>query len=125
MANTITIKSEKYNATFLARFVTEGDRKGINMQNVHEGEPIVEIYDTDHPFVKDPEGNVLGQVVSVYFASTLLEGRIDAKKTYGLDLHGGVEKWTLDAPAFNKLHDAIVGWMADYDDEQVPSAPRV
>ncbi|MBO9428285.1 hypothetical protein [Sulfitobacter sp. R18_1] len=123
MSNTIKLTSEKYGKTFTARFVTKGDLTGPNMMEKHNDEPIVEIYDAEYDLARDPEGEQLGQLVSTYYAETLLEGRIEDKKARGLDLHGGVENWTLDAAAFNQLHDAIVNWVVTYEDEQAPSAP--
>lgn len=123
MAKVIKITSEKYGKTFNARFVAIGDVCGPNMTRKHTDEPIVEIYDDERDFVRGPEGERLGQLVSSYYAESFLTSRIEAKKAYGLDLDSGVPNWTLDAPAFNELHDALVEWMASYEDEQAPSAP--
>lgn len=124
MAKTIKLTSERYGKTFNARFVAPGDMCGASMNTEHEGKPVVEIYDAGYNFVQCPEtGEVLGQMVSTYYAETLLGGRVEDKKAYGLDLHGGVDSWKLDAPAFNELHDALVDWVTTYEEEQAPSAP--
>lgn len=125
MSNTIKLTSAKYGKTFTARFVAKGDLTGPNMMEEHKDAPIVEIYDAEYDFVRDLEGNSLGQLVTTYYAETLLGGRIEDKKARGLDLHGGVDSWKLDAPAFNQLHDALADWVATYEDEQAPSAPKM
>lgn len=53
--------------------------------------PLVTFYDARYQGPYDNDG--LGQMVSCYYAYTL----VDFEDGYGLDLHGGVPDWSVDA----------------------------
>jgi hypothetical protein len=60
-------------------------------------DPIVRFYDTSSEnFYNPKEGKYLGQFVSSYYLSTLLESQGNHANT-GLCLHGGVESWFISS----------------------------
>lgn len=87
-----------------ARLVFQGDTYGLNHCLEHdESDPLVEFYDMDSKAAEmmresdNPaeryEGEEYGQFVSRYYLSTLKE--TDWTKSNGLNLDGGVDRWTL------------------------------
>jgi hypothetical protein len=74
--------------TFNVRLVFKGENR--NDYSVHDNDdPLVEFYDATHiPHV--PQAGGLGQFVSSYYASTLLERE---SKPYALNLDGVVDAW--------------------------------
>lgn len=94
--------------TFRMRIVTQGDTHGARMQLTHDSpKPVIEFYDADHDFTRDPDGNPLGQLVSSYYLETLLADKpLRGGNTFGagqgLNLDAGVPKWTLDAGAMSQ-----------------------
>lgn len=90
--------------TFHVRVVHLGGRYGLEDCLEHdEREPLIEFYDATYA---DPTGDFgpRGQFVNRYNASTLLG---DADPTRGLDLHGGVQVWYLDAAAWHEVRQAL------------------
>ena len=81
---------------FNVRIVREGDRYGLDDCLTHNGAPMVEFYDASQDPAKFGER---GQFVSRYYVDTLTGrdgfGR-DIRNGHALNLHGGVEAWTLD-----------------------------
>jgi len=96
MAFSTEVINDKLNI-FTARLVLPGQAYGSNMCLRNEtGAPMVEFYDLDHRFTKDTDGTMLGQFISRYYVSTLFE---DWNPRRGLNLEGGVAKWSLDSDA--------------------------
>lgn len=84
--------NDAHQAMFTMRVVGEGDRYGQNMALTHDDrDPLVEFYDRRWDHDQDPEGMKLGQFVSRYRLSTLLEPGRDGKTVFetGLMLDGG------------------------------------
>lgn len=103
---------------FLVRLVEKGDPYGHNFCKVHDREdPMVEFYDAANPhsydFVGSREDAVaagavcLGQFVSSYYASTLLE---NIAHTGGVDLCGHVPKWVIDGDALRSAFAKLDLW---------------
>jgi hypothetical protein len=63
--------------------------------------PTVEFYDTDYPHTA--HGQFTG---GGYYLETLLEDQ-DTLRERGLNLHGGIPKWTLGPRAMNEVLDWI------------------
>jgi hypothetical protein len=88
---------------FRMRVIQKGDAYGLNMKLVHDkDEPVVEFYDAKHVHEHDPSGAPLGQFVSRYYLSSLTgEDEYSGNGIFalgqGLNLHGGVDAWTLSA----------------------------
>ena len=82
---------------FNSRIVKKGEAYGLDNCLVHEeDEPLVEFYDATYPFHADPEGNVLGQFVSRYYAGTLTgedEFSFGDCRVTGVVLDGCVPCW--------------------------------
>jgi hypothetical protein len=79
---------------FTVRLVAEGESYGRNMGLVHDKpEPLVEFYDFRYPFESINE-TVLGQFVSRYRLSTVLEV---AERGCGINLMGGEPDWVVSA----------------------------
>ncbi len=101
MANVFTITDFKTNLDWTVRIVFQGDRYGRDMCLVHDdAEPMIEFYDAEHDFDKDVDGRVLGQFVSRYDSETLIDGR---DKLSGLNLDGGVPKWSINAACYRVI----------------------
>lgn len=71
---------------FNVRVVEAGDGYGLNESITHEGEPLVEFYDSRYPHT------AYGQFVNRYYISTLLE-----HPHAGLTLDAGIPAWTIDS----------------------------
>lgn len=75
--------------SFKAVIIEKGDNYGLNDCLTHEEvRPLVEFYDTRYD-----------QFVSRYYVKTILE--VDS----GLNLHGGVEDWTIDKTGMDFVKD--------------------
>ena len=86
---------------FTIRVVNRGDAYGRDFCLTHDGdEALVEFYDFTYA---GPKFTEYGQFVSRYYAETLME-RDD---TYGIDLHGGVDGWEVDAATMLKVLDFV------------------
>ena len=80
----------KNGVPFLPRRLNYGDKYGRENCLTHDkSDPLIEFYDTRY---KDSDFNG-GQFVSRYYLSTLLQHKPDT----GLNLHGGVPDWKIDA----------------------------
>jgi hypothetical protein len=68
---------------------------------------LIEFYDARYPFDKDKhDQKKLGQFIGRYYADTLLS---DPEDLRGLNLHGGIKDWSLDADTFAKFRAWIGG----------------
>ena len=89
--------------TWLVRMVRKGDKYGLDNCLTHDGETMVEFFDHDYAFDKNVTGKVLGQFVSRYYVSTLL----GHPPNVGLNLHGGIPKWSISAIAMDQVMEYI------------------
>ena len=82
--------------------IRKGDSYGRNNILIHRDEsnfgPMVEFYDM-----------VTGQFVSRYYIDTLT----DSPHKAGLNLHGGVDVWSLDAPTMDLVRNTLENWKLD------------
>jgi hypothetical protein len=112
--DTLTLTA-KNGIEFTAQLIRAGDSYGRNnclkaesdKLNKYSGKlPImIEFYDSRYPFDKDKTNDkVLGQFIGRYYADTLLSNN---KINTGLDLHGGIPEWSLDANTLHKFMDWI------------------
>lgn len=84
--------NDAHDARFTMRVVGDGDRYGRGMYLTHTGpDPLVEFYDRRWDQDRDPDGLLLGQFVSRYRLSTLLEPGRDGTTVFetGITLDGG------------------------------------
>lgn len=106
--------TKKFNMTadngneWCVRIVFKGDNYGRLMHGkmclTHdEDEPMIEFYDADYDFDLDCDGEVLGQFVSRYYAETLLEGYDEDFGCSGINLDGGVPKWSIDGCTYESI----------------------
>jgi len=87
--------NDAHDAWFTMRVVDQGERYGIDMSLTHtDTDPLVEFYDRRYPFVRDPDGVELGQIVSSYYLSTLMDPHRDGTTVFetGLMLDGGTNR---------------------------------
>lgn len=92
-------------ASFIVRMVKRGQKYGLEDCLTNEkDDPLIEFYDSKSGFTP------YGQFVSRYYCSTLLEGRRDPLSTAGLNLHGGVDKWSVSADGMQKVVDWLKEW---------------
>ncbi len=84
--------NDAHDARFTMRVVGDGDRYGRGMSLTHTGpDPLVELYDRRWDQERDPDGLMLGQFVSRYRLSTLLEPGRDGATVFeaGITLDAG------------------------------------
>lgn len=82
------LQVESNGTHFNVRIVRQGDKYGLNDCITYQGtEPLVEFYDSKSSH------SALGQFVSRYYMTTLLEGNSHC----GINLDGGVPEWTIQA----------------------------
>lgn len=97
---------------FTMRLVENGEPYGKDMCLTHDqDDPLVEFYDRRFPFEDEPSnGMSLGQYVSRYYLSTLMEPDRSGKTAFdaGLNLEGSVDAWTLDAAAMRSCQHALM-----------------
>lgn len=97
---------------FLVRILRAGDRYGLDdcltwadggrlSPSSDVDRPGVEFYDLTYANTTRPDGEIAfgprGQFVSRYYVDTLLGN--DRNGAFGLDLHGGIDVWKIDAAA--------------------------
>lgn len=101
--------NEAHDAEFTMRVVDPGDRYGKDMclTNNWDG-PLVEFYDRRWSFDRDPDGEVLGQFISRYHLSTLLEPDDHGKTVFdtGITLDGGAA-WSVGEMGMRSCLDAL------------------
>jgi hypothetical protein len=84
--------NDAHEARFTLRVVGDGDRYGHRMALTHSGpDPLVEFYDRRWDQERDPDGLMLGQFISRYRLSTLLEPGRDGRTVFetGITLDAG------------------------------------
>ena len=84
--------NDAHEAPFTMRVVGDGDRYGRGMTLTHSGtDPLIEFYDRRWDHDRDPDGLMLGQFISRYRLSTLLEPGRDGTTVFvtGITLEGG------------------------------------
>ena len=116
-----------HQADFTLRVVGRGDSYGRDMLLTHEGEdPLVEFYDRRWSFDTDPDGTMLGQFVSRYYLSTLLDVNFDGKSAFdtGITLDGGTE-WRVDAQSMQGCLEALRAAGIVQDVEDIHAAPEL
>ena len=86
------------------RIVDKGDAYGRDDCLIHENdEPTIEFYDGENLFDKqESDGTMLGQFVSRYYISTIMDG-----KGGGLNLMGYEPKWQIESLAMDSIRDYI------------------
>lgn len=90
-----TLHFTSHNVPFVANILEQGDNLGLKNNLIHEHiEPVVQFFDTRYPH------NPLGQFVSSYFLSTLLNG---SSREKGLNLYGGEPEWSVDQKDMEKV----------------------
>ena len=77
---------------FNTKIIKTGDSYGRNDCLVNDGEPMIEFYDPRY------QHTPIGQFVSRYNISTILEGSV-----YGLCLQGDVPEWTVSADDMQEI----------------------
>ena len=88
------------------RIVENGDAYGKDMCLTHdEADPLVEFYDADASFNDGPKniGMKLGQFVSRYYMSTLMNDGDPIGDGHGFCLDGGVPKWVIEGAAMKRV----------------------
>lgn len=91
------------NQPWSIRIVEEGDKYGRDDCLTYEKEePVIEFYDGDNEFDKHTDGTMLGQFVSRYYISTIMDG-----KGGGLNLMGYEPKWQIESLAMDSIRDYI------------------
>ena len=70
-----------------------------------EADPLVEFYDADASFNDGPKniGMKLGQFVSRYYMSTLMNDGDPIGDGHGFCLDGGVPKWVIEGAAMKRV----------------------
>jgi hypothetical protein len=92
------------NVPMLVRIVLPGQYYGRDNVVLNDSkEHLVEFFDTRYPFFKNTDGEILGQFISRYYLTTLLES-----KNEGICLDGGNRIWDVDTNSFNKVIDYLV-----------------
>ena len=93
------------NMDWHVRLVFKGDKYGLAHSLIHdEDDMLVEFYDCRYDFERDVDGTVLGQFVSRYYFKTLRE--TDWTQG-GLNLHGGVDSWSVGSALMVNLMTLI------------------
>lgn len=93
-----TLRVERFNV----RIVRKGDAFGDDCLTREMDVPLVEFFDAKQDVNKF---GPLGQFVSRYFCSTILEASFD--DGYGLDLYGGVAAWSVSAAGMKAVQEFI------------------
>lgn len=87
---------------FTVRIVRQGDCYGLNMCLTHDkDEALIEFYDAEYAHTE------YGQFVSRYYASTILTHDAVSDYACGLNLDGGIPKWSIDAEQIR----VVVSWL--------------
>lgn len=107
------LKITSNNIPFLLNIVEKGENYGLDNCLTHEKvDPLVEFY--DQRYMHTP----LGQFVSRYYMSTLLEKK---DQHVGLDLDGGVPDWKVNAEQMKIVRD----WLSHENTPFVAKKPKV
>ena len=98
--NTIVLVNNR--VAFIARLVNPGEKFGQHLQ-LSVNEPQVHIYDSRYNF--NPQLGFVGQFVSAYYVSTLLQDEYP----HGLQLDVGTEEWQLSK---GNMH-TLIEWLKE------------
>ena len=82
---------------FNVRLLTDGEKYGRNFALTHEGEPVIEFYDTRY------DHTPLGQFVSSYYLETLSDSCDKGIRT--LSLQGDVNSWYIEGDSLQDIVD--------------------
>jgi hypothetical protein len=93
----VTVTNDRGRA-FTFRVVAAGGSYGRD-RCVTTDHPLVEVYDAT--YAGDPDFEPEGQIISQYYLTTL------AGHVGGLDLHGGVDAWKVDAQAMAEVTEFL------------------
>ena len=105
MDNFMTIVNERTGIPFHVRFVNKGEEYGLDRCLEHdEDECLVEFYDAR--YVKGFKS--LGQFISRYYTSTLLE----TDSEYGLTLDGDISDWYITKKNLTQVKDWL-SWVVN------------
>lgn len=87
---------------FLVRILRAGDRYGLDdcLTWADSLSPLVEFY--DYTYANQKTFGPRGQFVSRYYVDTIIG---DNSWDAGLDLHGGVDVWKIDAAAMHVVRE--------------------
>lgn len=102
--------NDAHRAWFTMRVVGDGDAYGREMALTHSGpDPIVEFYDRRWDHEADPDGERLGQFISRYRLSTLMEPGRDGMTVFqaGITLDGG-NAWRVSASGMADCLQALM-----------------
>lgn len=78
----------------MVKIINDNDRIwAVELTTNDDGEYLVGFYDTRYEF------KPLGQFVSRYYASTIVE------VTHGLNLHGGTPEWSISHAGMDRVKD--------------------
>lgn len=105
MANDVTVHSETTDETYRVRLLAPGDRYGLDGK-LRADKAMVEFYDVSGRKKFSIPG---GLFVTRYELSTLL----DHDRGTGLDLHGGLPYWKVDAKAFDQAMTGLLAGRRD------------
>ena len=95
----LQIIDKETNQPWNVKILEQGDAYGLDNCLTHDGvEPLVEFY--DGRYIEN--FGILGQFVSRYYVETILEGN-----NTGLNLHGGVESWSIGHEGMKEVRDFL------------------
>ena len=95
----LQIIDNETNQPWNVKILEKGDAYGLDNCLTHdEVEPLVEFY--DGRYIEN--FGILGQFVSRYYVETILEGN-----NTGLNLHGGVESWSIGKEGMKEVRDFL------------------
>lgn len=103
--------------TFTVRLLPAGARFGKTNSLINEDALTVEFYDTMHADdgTNGEDGHgPLGQFVSRYRVATLFGRDGYGSKVEGLNLHGGVDVWSIDTTTMSD----ILEWLTSFDEAE-------
>lgn len=108
-----TFKITSNNIPFLVNIVEAGENYGLNNCLVHEkADSLVEFYDQRHMHTP------LGQFVSRYYMSTMLDKRSQDK---GLNLEGSVPEWQINKEEMIIIKD----WLSSENTPFIAKKPKL
>lgn len=101
------VKNETSGITFVARIIEPNQKYGRELCLTNDSNRnMLEFYDSRYPHDKNTEDTMLGQFVSRYYMETIVD-RHETFAQHGLDLHGGVPSWKIDASGMTSLIEKL------------------
>ena len=85
-------------------FTAENGVNFIAIRGEINGKPTIEFYDARYPNCQRSEMHIPAQFVSSYYIETLAE----KDENTGLNLHGGVDCWVIDAASLAAVKKAMI-----------------